>query len=177
MGAPEAKSDPQNTGPIEVFVKMSSWLPRAGQEGPKEVQEVPRASQERSGAAQDRSKSGPRVAKSGPRAAQDRPRNSPRGARSGPRGQRRPQRLPGGSTWANLGPTSANLEPFWAAQLRNPTEKMRYFQAIGRLPLEPRYLSLSCGPRLCKHAASSLHVRVNFSMWISTATDSRSVDR
>ena len=45
VGAPEAKSDPQNTGPIEVFVKMSSWLPRAGQEGPRDVQEVSRASQ------------------------------------------------------------------------------------------------------------------------------------
>ena len=116
MGAPEAKSDPQNTGPIEVFVKMSSWLPRAGQEGPQEVQEVPRASPERSGAAQDRSKSGPRVAKSGPRAAQDRPRNSPRGARSGPRGQRLPQRLPGGSNLGQIGANFSQLGTIWAAR-------------------------------------------------------------
>ena len=98
-------------------------LSGAGQEAPREAQErlrtaeqAPRAGQERPGEAQDRPKSGPRVAKTGSRATQDRPRDSPRRARSGPRGQRRPQRLPGESTWANLGPTSANLERFWAAR-------------------------------------------------------------
>ena len=116
MGAPEAKSDPQNTGPIEVFVKMSSWLPRAGQEGPRDVQEVPRASQERPRAAQDRSKTGRRATKSSPRAAQESPRDGPRGARSSPRGQRRPQRLPGGSNLGQSGANFSQLGTIWAAR-------------------------------------------------------------
>ena len=40
------------------------------------------------------------------------------------------------------------------------------------------YLSLSCGQSLYKHAASNApRPCYTFNMWISTATDSRSIDR
>ena len=128
LGATEAKSDCIFTVFFKVYVKIEFSLPRAAQEAPRDAQEAPRAGQERSEVAQIRSKRGPRATMGGPRAAQERPRDVPRGARSGSKGQKRPQRLPGestwanlGPTWANLGPTSANLEPIWAARLRNPT--------------------------------------------------------
>ena len=109
LGAPEAKSDCIFTVFFKVCVKIEFSLPRAAQEAPRDAQEAPGAGQERSEVAQHRSKRGPRATMGGPRAAQERPRNSPRGARSGPRGQRRPQRLPGGSTWAKFSQLGDNF--------------------------------------------------------------------
>ena len=105
LGAPEAKSDCIFTVFFKVCVKIELSLPRAAPEAPRDAQEALGAGQERPGAAQDRSKSGPRAAKSGPRAVQDLSKDGPGGARSGSSSQKRSQRLPGGSTWANLGPT------------------------------------------------------------------------
>ena len=99
---------------------------------------------------------GPREAQEPPRAVQERPRTPLGTAPEVPGAAQKARSGPSGSQEGQLG---ATLEPTWS-KFGPPgfairPRKRGIFQAVERLPLEPRYLSFSCGQSLCKHAASS----------------------
>ena len=135
------------------------------QTGPRAAQEAPKVVQERPGASQDRPKSRSGASKSVPQAVQ-----IPLpvlAAKWGPPGARE---LSGGLPELILDLPRDDFPP-------SGEPCSRFFKAPGASS------QLSCAQSLCKHTASqeygqySLTSLFNFYMWISTATDSRSIDR
>ena len=137
-------------------------------------------------------KSGPGEVRSGPTSVQERPKSHQEWSKSRPgaaqgRPQRcqeqlkRPEAAPAAPRRANLGQLGANLSQL-GANLDRPAaqsdpEKALFFNLSGdcRLslgtsacPVDKAYASMRPAP---------LHVRVHFYMWISAATDNRSINR
>ena len=141
---------------------MRFWSPRLVQELPRRLQKWSKRGQER--------------AQIDPRVAQEPPRASYKPFKFGFRAILAPKWAPPGARELSGGLPALVLdlprddfppsgEPF-----------SRFFKAPGAS-------ALSCAQSLCKHTASqaygqySLTSLCNFYMWISTATDSRSIDR